>query len=183
MFYHNFDTKITLKHGIIIKNWPLDKFCCPSEISSRIELNTLYNTWHSGTTHYYRMSQQEWDDWIQRLSTSETDTTTMATSEMDTTTTISGANSALDQGSGNASQTDHTHDIQTPQETQTMPSTVAGLGAAPGPLTLNFVNMAVENEHGGIVPLTKKQRKPRKDKGMPRKKHGEKSTAMVTDEN
>jgi len=107
----------------------------------------------------------------------------LSTSEMDTTTTISGANPGLDQGSGDASQTDHTHDIQTPQETQTMPSTVAALGAAPGPLTLNFVNMAVGNEHGGVVPLTKKQCKPRKDKGVPRKKRGEKSTAMVTDEN
>jgi len=64
-------------------------------------------------------------------------------SEMDTTTTSSEANLGLDQDSGDVSQTDHMHNIQTPQETQIMPSTVAALGTAPGPLTLNFMNMVV----------------------------------------
>ena len=101
------------------------------------------------------------------------------------TTTTSGANLDPDQGSGNASsvQTTHTHDIQAPQETQTMPFTVAPLDAALGPLTVNFVNMAMGNEHGSIISLMKKQCKPRKDKGLSRKKHEEKNMAMVTDEN
>ncbi|KAJ2922342.1 hypothetical protein H1R20_g14754, partial [Candolleomyces eurysporus] len=34
MVYTNFDEAITLKHAIVVKGWPLPKFCCPSHITS-----------------------------------------------------------------------------------------------------------------------------------------------------
>ncbi|KAH9940712.1 hypothetical protein B0H21DRAFT_697389 [Amylocystis lapponica] len=63
MVYNNFDTTITHKYGIIIENWPLPKFCCPSDIGSRPELEVLYHAWDSGTTRFKELSDEEWQQW------------------------------------------------------------------------------------------------------------------------
>ncbi|KAH9924251.1 hypothetical protein B0H21DRAFT_826747 [Amylocystis lapponica] len=46
MTYTNFDEHVTAKHGIMIKNWSLDKFCNPSAIGSHTELR-----------------KKEWEEW------------------------------------------------------------------------------------------------------------------------
>ncbi|KAG9311957.1 hypothetical protein JVU11DRAFT_7224 [Chiua virens] len=63
MFYVNFNTHITEKMGIVIKGWPLKKFCSPSDINSTMELQVLYNAWKSGTTHFSKMSTDKWRAW------------------------------------------------------------------------------------------------------------------------
>ncbi|THU88292.1 hypothetical protein K435DRAFT_607629, partial [Dendrothele bispora CBS 962.96] len=63
MYYKNFDDHITAKHGIKIINWPLEKFCCPSELSTRVDIQVLRNAWESGTTFFYKMTKSEWNDW------------------------------------------------------------------------------------------------------------------------
>ena len=43
MAYDRFDELVTARHHIVVKNWPLKKFCNPSAVTSRIELEVLYN--------------------------------------------------------------------------------------------------------------------------------------------
>ena len=50
MQYDRFDDLITQKHGVVIKNWPLNRFCNPSAVATRIELEILLNSWESGVT-------------------------------------------------------------------------------------------------------------------------------------
>ncbi|KAG1797980.1 hypothetical protein EV424DRAFT_1546419 [Suillus variegatus] len=52
MFYNNFDTQITAKHGIAIENWPLKNFVSPSDIGSTTELRVLHNALKMGVTTF-----------------------------------------------------------------------------------------------------------------------------------
>jgi hypothetical protein len=63
MFYQNFDENITAKYGVVIKNWPLQKFCSPGDIGSRIELKVLYQSWQSGATYFQKLSREELSQW------------------------------------------------------------------------------------------------------------------------
>ena len=63
MFYTNFDSQITAKHGVIVINWPLKLFSSPSDIGSMTELKVLYNTWKTGTTTFRKLTPVEWEDW------------------------------------------------------------------------------------------------------------------------
>ena len=63
MTYDRFDDHITQKYGVIVKNWPLKNFCNPSSVGSRIELETLYNGWHSGVTRFEKLTEQEKARW------------------------------------------------------------------------------------------------------------------------
>ncbi|KAI0690867.1 hypothetical protein BC835DRAFT_1307736 [Cytidiella melzeri] len=58
MFYTNFDMHITEKYGIVVVNWPLPQFVAPGSIDSRLELQTLYNAWLSGSTHFRCLSRR-----------------------------------------------------------------------------------------------------------------------------
>ncbi|KAH9916346.1 hypothetical protein B0H21DRAFT_703062 [Amylocystis lapponica] len=63
MTYTNFDDHITAKHGIVIENWPLNKFCNPSAIGSRTEVDVVYQAFRSGTARFRKLSNEEWDEW------------------------------------------------------------------------------------------------------------------------
>ncbi|PCH39059.1 hypothetical protein WOLCODRAFT_44685, partial [Wolfiporia cocos MD-104 SS10] len=63
MFYPNFDEMITAKYGVIHINWPLQKFCSPSNIGSRNELQVLYRAFESGTTYFRLMDPDEFKCW------------------------------------------------------------------------------------------------------------------------
>jgi hypothetical protein len=63
MYYQNFDENITAKLGIIIENWPLSKFCSPSDIGSCNELKILFQAWQSGATCFRQLSDDEWEEW------------------------------------------------------------------------------------------------------------------------
>ena len=66
MNYSNFEDAITEKHGIVLENWPLPKFCSPSDIKSRNEVKVLLRAWESGTTRFRLMSDAEWEKWSER---------------------------------------------------------------------------------------------------------------------
>lgn len=59
MVYTNFDSHITLKHGIVCEGWPLERFCAPSAFHSRTELQVLHGAWSSGTAKFRRLSHSE----------------------------------------------------------------------------------------------------------------------------
>ncbi|KAK7451710.1 hypothetical protein VKT23_012389 [Stygiomarasmius scandens] len=63
MFYKNFDTHITARYAIKLVNWPLEKFCNPSELATRAEVKVLQNAWESGTTFFTKMSREEFKEW------------------------------------------------------------------------------------------------------------------------
>ena len=63
MTYDRFDDLITQKFAVVIRNWPLKNFCNPSSVGSRIELETLYNGWHSGATRFEKLSTEEMTAW------------------------------------------------------------------------------------------------------------------------
>ncbi|OBZ76475.1 hypothetical protein A0H81_02991 [Grifola frondosa] len=63
MSYTNFDTQITEKYSVVIKNWPLAKFCSPGDLGSRTELQVLFQAWESGATHFAKLSNNEMKAW------------------------------------------------------------------------------------------------------------------------
>ncbi|KAF5360171.1 hypothetical protein D9758_011357 [Tetrapyrgos nigripes] len=63
MFYSNFDEHITARYGIIIKGWPLNRFCSPSDLNTRSEVDILRNAWENNTCTFYKMTETEWKEW------------------------------------------------------------------------------------------------------------------------
>ena len=63
MQYNRFDDLITQKYGVIIKNWPLKRFCNPSAVATRIESEVLFNSWESGATRFQKLSRDEMRAW------------------------------------------------------------------------------------------------------------------------
>ena len=75
MAYDRFDELITRKYHVVVRNWPLKKFCNPSAIASRIELQLLYNSWHSGTTYFEKLTEKEMELWENEQFSSRMDLT------------------------------------------------------------------------------------------------------------
>ncbi|KAG2361284.1 hypothetical protein BDR07DRAFT_1222516, partial [Suillus spraguei] len=63
MYYTNLDTNITVKYHMVLEKWPLSKFCCPGDISSRNELHVLYYAWNTNTMCFWQLSDVKFKDW------------------------------------------------------------------------------------------------------------------------
>jgi len=63
MAYDRFDELITSRYHVVVKNWPHKKFCNPSAITTRIELELLYNSWQSGATYFQKLTDGEMEAW------------------------------------------------------------------------------------------------------------------------
>ena len=59
MFYLNFNSQITAKHGVVMLKWPLKKFQSPSNMASMTEISVLHNAWKTGTI-FCKVMQLEW---------------------------------------------------------------------------------------------------------------------------
>ncbi|KAG1747806.1 uncharacterized protein EDB91DRAFT_1245291 [Suillus paluster] len=170
MYYVNFDDNITLKHRIILKNWPLSKFCCPGDISSLNELTVLFHAFDSGATSFQKLRDAEYDQWSdQRFQAALAMQNTSATNE-DMPDVDREDESEGQGGTGNkcvvSSETPNNNIVEgAPQRGRKQKDT-------------EFINM-VTTSSGAALPVQKKPRAPRKDKGVhrgPRKK----KTAQVT---
>ncbi|KAI0691918.1 hypothetical protein C8T65DRAFT_537243, partial [Cerioporus squamosus] len=62
MFYINFEEHITMRYGIIVKNWPLKRFAAPGSLS-RIELEVLLHAFKNKLTTFRQLDDEEWVDW------------------------------------------------------------------------------------------------------------------------
>ncbi len=62
MFYINFEDHITLKYGIIIKNWPIKRFLAPGKLS-RVELEVLLNAFQNGSAGFIQLNDEDWTAW------------------------------------------------------------------------------------------------------------------------
>ncbi|KAG6848320.1 hypothetical protein H0H93_001197 [Arthromyces matolae] len=153
MYYHNFDTKITERYAVVVKNWPLPKFCSPSEVASRIELDILLNAWKSGTTYFHKMSHAEYTEWLEsRRSDSSTATPTndLASSSVPGTSDLPPS---------------------VPGTSNIPPSDVPDAVSTDRRPFSNITN-EVTGSAGELVVVTKKARKVRSDKGVKRGKRG-----------
>lgn len=65
MNYVNFEDAFTRKHGIVVEGWPLREFRNPSEIKTIHEVKTLYNAWKSGAARFRKLTQEDWDKWME----------------------------------------------------------------------------------------------------------------------
>ena len=63
MPYDRFDELITGQYSVVVNGWPLSRFCNPSAVTSRIELELLYNTWQTGTTFFQKLGPEEMEVW------------------------------------------------------------------------------------------------------------------------
>ncbi|KAG6807074.1 hypothetical protein H0H92_008912 [Tricholoma furcatifolium] len=153
MYYSNFESHITAKHGVIIKNWPLTKFCSPSDVQSRIELNILLNAWKSDTCHFYRMTRDEFDAW---------EVLQVAGDRVGPSSSSNPLPMARNDSSDDSLAMPQSI---TPPHFPDAPPVSAG-PAAP------FASIANSgsNSAGNVVFVTKRPRKVRKDKGMKRRK-------------
>jgi hypothetical protein len=66
MYYSNFDDSITSKWRVICEGWPLNKFCSPADLTTRTEVELLFNSWKNGTTRFRRLSDGEFENWENR---------------------------------------------------------------------------------------------------------------------
>ncbi|KAI0700239.1 hypothetical protein C8T65DRAFT_580487, partial [Cerioporus squamosus] len=62
MFYSSFNEQITLKHGVILENWPIQKFDNPSSLS-HLEAEVVLRALESGATRFRSLSDDEWATW------------------------------------------------------------------------------------------------------------------------
>ena len=61
MAYDRFNELVTDKYHVVVRNWPLKKFCNPSAVTSCIELELLYNAWQSGATYFQKLTREEFE--------------------------------------------------------------------------------------------------------------------------
>lgn len=158
MYYSNFAAHITLPHGVVIDSWPLDKFCCPSDIPTMNEVTVLYNAWSSGATKFRVLSDMEYDAWLtaRNATAAEAMETTEETSE----------ELPVDQSEPAAAATSSSKSKK--RKAPEIVSKAPKAKKARVPLTTDSVN-AVSGPSGDALAVTGKERKPRSDKGKTRK--------------
>ncbi|KDQ14414.1 hypothetical protein BOTBODRAFT_44760 [Botryobasidium botryosum FD-172 SS1] len=64
MVYGNFGQHVTAKYGLVIDNWPLPRFCSPSDIGSAMEVNVLFNAWKNDVAKFRKLSPSELAAWF-----------------------------------------------------------------------------------------------------------------------
>ncbi|KDQ10068.1 hypothetical protein BOTBODRAFT_640759 [Botryobasidium botryosum FD-172 SS1] len=64
MVYGNFGQHVTAKYGLVIDNWPLPRFCSPSDIGSAMEVNILFNAWKNDVAKFRKLSPSELAAWF-----------------------------------------------------------------------------------------------------------------------
>ncbi|KAJ2927306.1 hypothetical protein H1R20_g9789, partial [Candolleomyces eurysporus] len=156
MMYTNFDEAITLKHGVILKGWPLPKFCCPSHLTACSDLEILYNAWKSGVAHFVKLDDNEYDKWhteyLQRRAAGMVDQPINPVSNGES---INTTVPPVDDPSAHTNDLPVNVNVQHAIEGPPVPPVLA-------PAT-TFMNFAPD---GSVV--APKARKTRKDKGVPR---------------
>ena len=64
MQYINFDEHVTVKYGVVLDKWPLQKFVAPGSINSVTTLRTLFNSWNNEVTKFRALSDEEHEAWL-----------------------------------------------------------------------------------------------------------------------
>lgn len=64
MYYVNFEAHVTARFGIVLENWPVQKFAAPGSFSSIPTLTVIYNAFESGATRFRSLTDDEWTTWM-----------------------------------------------------------------------------------------------------------------------
>ena len=67
MYYVNFDQHITFKFGVVLENWPVQKFQAPGNFSSIPIISLIYSAFESGAARFRSLSDEEWQVWRQEF--------------------------------------------------------------------------------------------------------------------
>lgn len=59
MNYTNFVKRITIPHQIVVKGWPIPKFCSPSDITSKTDVETVLKAFKSGEAYFEKLSTED----------------------------------------------------------------------------------------------------------------------------
>ncbi|KAI1781830.1 hypothetical protein LXA43DRAFT_1069674 [Ganoderma leucocontextum] len=189
MYYINFEDHITAKYGLVLENWPLEKFAAPGSFNSLPVLTVLYNAWKNGVTRFRSLSNEEWMVW-KAASTSGAATTGVTLSPE----AISAGEVNVD---ADAEAAEHHPNVGDSDSTSANAATdraaAESLATAPTPTSVShsttahpaestpaqtagqkrpfvqFIN-SVGAADGSGLQVTKKPRKQRSDKGVWRKK-------------
>ncbi len=65
MYYVNFEDHITAKFGIVLENWPIQKFAAPGSFSSLPVLNVIQSAFEKDLTRFRSMDDGEWEAWME----------------------------------------------------------------------------------------------------------------------
>ncbi len=183
MFYVNFEEHITMRYGIIVKNWPLKRFAAPGSLS-RVELEVLLHAFKNKLTTFRELDDEEWVDWkdaYRRGLATMFDGDPTASLDEEVQSPATSAAAAPDPGPGPAP-TSAAAAPPAPTSAAAAPPAPAPPAAAPLPaaaappaaalgVTLNFIN-AVTNADGSALIIPKRARKPRAQKASGKRKRG-----------
>ncbi|KAJ3715188.1 hypothetical protein C8R42DRAFT_726119 [Lentinula raphanica] len=158
MYYVNFEQHITRHYKISVKNWPLKEFKSPGSINTHADLTVLLNAWTSGTTYFYKMTNQEYEDWAASGGGSV---------DVHEVAQVAGVVESGDLAENSASPS-----MPTPSAASPSPSTEQSsqLKASTSSSNAFVFTQMVTNSNGEAVSTTKRARKKRSDAGKPRKK-------------
>ncbi|KAF8196113.1 hypothetical protein BJ912DRAFT_847117 [Pholiota molesta] len=165
MWYSGFDNAITAKYAVVLECWPLDKFCPPSDIASRNELNVLLNAFQSGATRFRKLSPIEFTAWsAQHISASAASSLRAADAVTNHPTSNPDAQTPF---APPLTTTLRSNDENAPPA-HSMTTIPAKRTATTSPLQTITHNFGVTANDGTNISVVKKPRKERKDKGKPR---------------
>ncbi|RXW22250.1 hypothetical protein EST38_g3597 [Candolleomyces aberdarensis] len=145
-----FDEEITLKHGVVLKNWPLTKFCCPADITAHSNLDILLRAWEGEVTYFERLSPEDYKAWCVAFHQRRQCTQAPApdANPSDPMVSIAPPDDATDQ---------HVHP---PATSPTSPTPTS-------PQPASFLNFSTTN-NGDLLIVPPKKRKVRSDAGVKR---------------
>ncbi|THU96507.1 hypothetical protein K435DRAFT_797260 [Dendrothele bispora CBS 962.96] len=195
MVYVNFHEHITHPYQIVVKNWPLPKFCSPSSHNSMAEVELLLNAWTSNTTHFHKFSDAEYNKWENSGFEEAMAVTTMTSRPTQSTPPSQAPDNAADPPTptespdlspeGHPSTPPNNSDPSPEGPSEPASGDEQSAHSAPvqpqsiTPFTTNFINNTVTGSNGQMVFVAQKKQKERSDKGKP---WGKKKKAR-TDEN
>ncbi len=73
MFYDTFDQQITIKHGVVLENWPNAKFHSLSNMTF-LEAEICLASFENNTTRFRSLPDREWATWKQQYLDTAPDT-------------------------------------------------------------------------------------------------------------
>ncbi|EMD37934.1 hypothetical protein CERSUDRAFT_94917 [Gelatoporia subvermispora B] len=181
MQYKNFHRQITARYGVVIEGWPLDKFVPPSLVKSRTELEVLLRAWETDATRFRKLSKQEFQLWQEnhvREAQSTEDSDDDESEETIDDTALGGGAEPFMQDLVPSTRSDPT---ESSVQDESPSQAVTQLKSNPRNDTLTNIVNVVMSASGTAVPIVKKPRKTRSDKGKPRKKRPSSTeTATIT---
>ncbi len=198
MFYVNFESRMTAKYGVVVRNWPIRKFTAPGNVNSLPTLSILYNAWRSGATHFHRLDDDQWRQWLDAFSTGDDYEPGVTAEAHIGGVSADGAPIVPQEVEGPypapaPTDTGPEPPVPTPAPTPAPAPTLAVTTPAPAPtpaplpptppttappagargrkrpLEVDFINSGPGTDGAGFV-VPKRARKERSDKGKPRKK-------------